>query len=81
MPGDTVLLRSAQQASGTAVNLPLLYVLDPAVLLGDDWVRIGDGSRTEYRQIAKIGGAQRHVALNFPLHIAHAVAPPFARFR
>lgn len=29
-PGDTVLLRPAQQSSGTALNRPLLYVLDPA---------------------------------------------------
>ena len=74
MPGDTVLLRSAQQGSGTAVNQPLLYVLDPANFAVNDWVRVGDGSRAEYRQIAALGTVQRHVALNFPLHFAHTAA-------
>ncbi len=75
-PGDTVLLRPAQQATGTAVNSPLLYVLDPSNFLVGDWVRIGDGSRAEYRQVANIGVAQRHVALNFPLHFAHGATAP-----
>lgn len=77
-PGDTVLLRPAQQGSGTAVNQPLLYVLDPANFAFNDWVRIGDGSRAEYRRVAAIGSAQRHVSLNFPLHFAHAAAAPIA---
>jgi phage tail sheath protein FI len=72
-PGDTVLLRPAQQGSGTAVNQPLLYVLDPANFALNDWVRIGDGSRAEYRRIAAApGAAQRHVALALPLAGAHA---------
>ena len=69
-PGDTAPLRSAQQATGTAVNLPLLYVLDPDNFLVDDWVRIGDGSRAEYRRVQAISPA-RHVSLNFPTHYAH----------
>lgn len=74
-PGDSMLLRPAQQGSGTAVNRPLLYVLDinnfsagpPA-----DWIRIGDGSRAEYRQVITLGADQRHVALGYPLRNAHA---------
>jgi phage tail sheath protein FI len=72
-PGNTVLLRSAQQGSGTTAALPLLYVLDPGNLLANDWVRIGDGSRAEYRQLAANPGANpRHIALNFPLQRGHA---------
>ena len=73
-PGATVLLRPAQQGTGTAVNRPLLYVLDPSNFSGGpppDWIRIGDGSRAEYRQVASIGGTVQHVTLNFPLHFSH----------
>ena len=68
---DTMLLRAAPQGSGTATNLPLLYALSvnpPAV---GDWIRIGDGSRSEYREVAAVGTGQRHIALNFPLGLAH----------
>ena len=78
-PGATVLLRPAQQGTGTAVNRPLLYVLDPgnfSVGPPADWIRIGGGSRAEYRQVSTIGAVQRHVALNLPLHFSHAVAAP-----
>ena len=73
-PGDTVLLRSAQQSTGTPVNRPLLYVLDPNNFSAGppgDWIRIGDGSRAEYRQVASLGANARHVALDHPLHNAH----------
>jgi phage tail sheath protein FI len=72
-PGNTVLLRPAQQGSGTTAAPPLLYALDPRNLLANDWVRIGDGSRAEYRQlVANPGSDQRHIALNFPLRRGHA---------
>ena len=72
-PGDTVLLRSAQQGSGTAVNQPLLMALDPANFAApNDWIRIGNGSRAEYRQVVSIGANQQHAALSFPLRFAHA---------
>jgi len=67
----TVLLRNAPQGSGTAINQPLLYALDSTNLAANDWVRVGEGSRSEYRQVANVGGAARHVALNFPLNAAH----------
>lgn len=69
--GDTVLLRSAAQSTGSAVNLPPLVVLDPANLALNDWVRIGEGSTAEYRQVQSIGAAASHTALNFPLHFSH----------
>ena len=73
-PGDTVLLRPAQQDTGTPVNRPLLYVLDPGNFSEGppgDWIRIGDGSRAEYRQVASLGTNARHMALDFPLRNAH----------
>lgn len=69
--GDTVLLRPAVQDTGTALNLPRLYVLDPASFAVNDWVRIGEGSRADYRQVAAVGAAARHTALNFPLNFSH----------
>jgi len=73
-PGATILLRSAQQNTGSAINPPPLYVMDPANFTIGDWVRIGDGSRAEYLQVANIGANERHVSVNFPLHNAHAAA-------
>ncbi|WP_413935796.1 phage tail sheath family protein [Nitrospira sp. BLG_1] len=73
-PGNTVLLRSAQQSTGTPVNRPLLYVLDPNNFSAGppgDWIRIGDGSRAECRQVASLGVNARHVALDLPLNNAH----------
>ena len=65
---ETTLLRTASQGSGTAVNLPLAYVLDPGSLTSGDWVRIGTGSRAEYRTLAaNPSGTAVHVALGAPL--------------
>jgi len=68
---DTVLLRAAPQASGTAINLPLLYALSVNPPVANDWIRVGEGSRSEYRQVADVGLDQVHVALNFPLSLSH----------
>jgi phage tail sheath protein FI len=71
-PGNTVLLRPAQQGSATTAAPPLLYVLDPANLALGDWVRIGDGSRAEYRRLVANPGAQaRHVGFDAPLAAGH----------
>lgn len=78
---NTVLLRAVNERTGTAANLPLIYVLDISdinVNLADptqnDWIRIGDGSNAEYRQVAALGTAadNTHVSLNFPLSFSHA---------
>ena len=69
--GDTVILRPALQNTGTAVNLPLLYVLDPLNFLVNDWVRIGEGSRADYRQVQSIATTARHTSLIFPLNFSH----------
>ena len=70
---NTLLVRAAGEATGTAGNLPLLYVLDPTGLNAGDWVRIGDGSLAEYRKVATIGAAaaNTHVPLRFALNFSH----------
>lgn len=84
-PGQTVLLRPAQQGTGTSVNRPALYVLNPnnfqepqsgAAVVPGDWIRIGEGSRAEYRQIASISSTGRHVALERVLASGHASGAP-----
>jgi phage tail sheath protein FI len=66
------LLRGAPQDSGSAVNLPPAYALEaiPALAVGDT-LRIGNGSRAEYRTIAGLGD-EVHVALGAPLARGHA---------
>lgn len=47
----SVLLGTLTEGTGTAASLPLMVVLDNTGLADLDWVRIGDGSTAEYRQI------------------------------
>src|SRR5262249_46596740 len=47
-----------------------LYVLDPTGLNAGGWVRIGDGSAAEYRQIGALGTAS-HIPLAFALGFSH----------
>ena len=69
--GETQLLRAAQQGSGGSVNPPPLYVLSAANLAFNDWVRVGDGSRSEYAQIQTISAAASHTSLGFALQFSH----------
>ena len=70
-PAATVLLRPAEELTGTATNLPLLYVLDPTGLNVGDMIRIGDGSRAEYRHVVNKTAAN-DVALSQPFQRNHA---------
>jgi phage tail sheath protein FI len=70
---DTILLRNAGESTGTLANPPALYVLDPT-MNPLDFIRVGDGSNAEYRQVAAVGGAIQHVPLSFPLNLSHATA-------
>lgn len=71
--GSTITLRAAQQGSGTTAAPPGLYVLDATNLADKDWIRIGDGSRSEYRQLdGNPVAQQRHVALDSPVMHGHA---------
>ncbi len=74
---DTLILRAAGEQSGTAANLPLLYPMDISDLSDtppDNWIRIGDGSTAEYRQITALGTVANntHIPLGFPLGQSHA---------
>ena len=83
LAGDagTVLLRRAGIGDGTV--LPL-YVLDTTGVAANDIVRIGDGSASEYLEVAVAPvAATSHVALDRPLTRSHAttanaltLAPP-----
>lgn len=69
----TSLLRAAPRGSGTPVNAPVLYAADTAALAVGEWIRVGEGSRAEYHQIAAIGN-RSHVALSLPLNFGHDAA-------
>ena len=75
-PDATVLLRSAEMNTGTSVNPPLLYALPPTPNLQiGDTIRIGDGSRTEYRKIVNPIVAPA-VSLDLPLQQSHIAGGP-----
>ncbi|MBN1439675.1 MAG: phage tail sheath subtilisin-like domain-containing protein [Anaerolineales bacterium] len=69
---DTVLLRGAAELTGTSANLPKLIVLDGSAISSGDWIRIGDGSRSEYRKAnAAPAFDQTLLAPGFPLLKSH----------
>ncbi|MBB2890239.1 phage tail sheath C-terminal domain-containing protein [Flexivirga oryzae] len=51
-PVASVLIRPAGEGTGTSANLPELFALPGSGLATGDWVRVGDGSDAEYRQVA-----------------------------
>lgn len=78
---DTLLLRAVNAGTGTAAALPRLYVLDDTLIAGGDWIRIGTGSRAEYRRVSN-KQASNHVPLDLPLvrpHDADATIDDFDR--
>ena len=80
---DTMILRSAGELSGTLAPGPLVYALDTSALNVGDSIRIGDGSRSEYRLVAAAPDVtnNKHVPLSFPLSISHAGGDPGGRVR
>jgi phage tail sheath protein FI len=69
---DTRLLRAASESTGTAANPPPLVVLPDPNLALNDWLRIGDGSAAEYRQIALVPANETVlVPLHLPLGHSH----------
>src|SRR5262245_7300083 len=75
--GSTMLLRATRENTGTALNPPLLVVLDGTNLAQNDWIRIGDGSDAEYRRInAPLTAETVLVPLSFPLSRSHAASGP-----
>lgn len=68
---DTLLLRTAAESTGTAGNPPPLVVLSDSKLLLNDWIRIGDGSNAEYRQVA-LAPTPEDVIVPLHLPLAHS---------
>ena len=69
----TSLVRSVGEGTGTSAAPPGLLVLPVSGLAANDWVRVGDGSRAEYRQAAGATVAEdTMVPVNLPLSRSHA---------
>lgn len=66
----SALLRTAGQGTGTLVNMPLVSVITPGALTAGDWIRVGDGSQSEYREIVA-AHPSTNIALSFPLSFSH----------
>jgi phage tail sheath protein FI len=47
----TRLVRATAEHTGTAATPPGILVLDPGAISDGDWIRVGDGSASEYRQV------------------------------
>lgn len=80
--GSTMLLRAAGANTGTTANPPLLVVLSGTNLAQNDWIRIGDGSDAEYRQIAAPlvpeanAPNQVMIPIHLPLSRSHLAVTP-----
>jgi hypothetical protein len=77
--GESVLLRASREGTGQA-GTPPLVVLDTTNLITSDTIRIGDGSRAEYRQATVTANTTSHVPLDRPLALAHAAAEPLVTY-
>ncbi|GGJ24148.1 phage tail sheath subtilisin-like domain-containing protein [Neoroseomonas lacus] len=79
---NSVLLRRAGQGEGSA-GTPLLYVLDRTNVNAGDTLRVGDGSRAEYRALFNppfpAAATAAHLALGAPLLRSHAAGPNMVR--
>lgn len=69
---STRLLRAGGEGTGSAAGPPELVALATAGLGTNDWLRIGEGSTAEYRQLATAPGSQTvMVPLDLPLARSH----------
>lgn len=62
------LLRPAAENTGTSANLPKVLVLPHDKLKVEDWVRVGNGSQAEYRQL-KPPSPETPDSVAIPLHM------------
>jgi phage tail sheath protein FI len=73
----TVLLRPAVEGSGTSINPPLLVVLDGTNVTKNSFIRVGDGSASEYGQVVADPAAETVlIPLALPLSRSHAGTSP-----
>ena len=76
-PVPSVLIRPAGEGTGTLANLPELLAVPGAGLAAGDWVRVGDGSDAEYRQVAAAPTPNTvMVPLALPLVRSHPAGEP-----
>jgi phage tail sheath protein FI len=79
--GSTVLLRGSAEFTASAANPPPLVALSGNNLAVNDRVRIGDGSDSEYRQIASIISPDTVVVpAHLPFSRTHAANAPIRQF-
>lgn len=80
-PVPSVLIRPAGEGTGTSANLPELLALPASGLAAGDWVRVGDGSDAEYRQVAAApGNNDVMVPLALPLTRSHPAGEQVEEF-
>ena len=79
-PGETVLLRASAELTGSAANPPALVALSGNNLNVADWVRIGDGSASEYRRVTAITAETVVVPLHLPFARAHGAGATLRQF-
>ena len=76
---DTILLRDAPRDTGSTVNQPLVYGISDGALTAGDWIRVGEGSRSEYKQLASDPDATPlHTSLAVPLNASYATGVDIA---
>ena len=72
-PAESVLVRQASEGTGSGASPPALLVPPGTGLAANDWVRVGDGSGAEYRQVAAAPAAETvMVPVALPLSRSHA---------
>jgi phage tail sheath protein FI len=77
----TIALRPVGEGTGSAIAQPGLLVLPVVGLGANDWVRIGDGSRAEFRQAAGAPVPETiMVAVDLPLGRSHAAGESTRQF-
>lgn len=68
----SALVRPAGESTGSAASPPTLVILPGTGLAGNDWVRVGDGSAAEYREVATAPVAETVlVPVALPLSRSH----------
>jgi Bacteriophage tail sheath protein len=78
---SSTLVRPAGESTGSAASPPSLVILAVAGLADDDWIRIGDGSTAEYRQVDGTPAAESVlVPLHLPLARSHAAGENVSEF-
>jgi phage tail sheath protein FI len=77
----STLLGPASESTGTAASPPGLVILAAAGLGNDDWIRIGDGSTAEYRQVDGAPAAETVVVpVQLPLARSHGASENISEF-